>query len=64
MKKNAFLFFCIILSSFMSSAQVIDMHMHSYTDKDFWTGKARNGFESSKTAQEHLEQTIQKMDRH
>jgi len=46
------------------SAQVIDMHMHSYTEKDFWVGKARNGFESSKTTTEHLEQTIQKMNRH
>jgi len=46
------------------SAQVIDVHMHSYTEKDFWTGKARNGFESSKTTKEHLEQTIQKMNRH
>jgi len=64
MKKNALLVFCIILSSFTSYAQVIDVHMHSYTEKDFWTGKARNGFESSKTAKEHLEQTIQKMDRH
>jgi len=46
------------------SAQVIDVHMHSYTEKDFWTGKARNGFESSKTTKEHLEQTVQKMNRH
>jgi hypothetical protein len=46
------------------SAQVIDMHMHSYTEKDFWVGKARNGFESSKTIKEHLEQTVQKMNQH
>ena len=52
------------LSSTIASAQVIDMHMHSYTEKDFWVGKARNGFESSKTTKEHLEQTIQKMNRH
>lgn len=38
--------------------------MHSYTEKDFWTGKARNGLESSKSVQEHLEQTIKKMDKH
>lgn len=54
-----FMLFCIT-----ASAQVIDMHMHSYTEKDFWVGKARNGFKSSKTAKEHLEQTIQKMNRH
>ena len=53
-----------ILASAMASAQVIDMHMHSYTEKDFWVGKARNGFESSKTSKEHLEQTIQKMNQH
>lgn len=44
--------------------QVIDMHMHSYTEKDFWVGKARNGFESSKDANETLDQTIQKMNEH
>jgi predicted TIM-barrel fold metal-dependent hydrolase len=38
--------------------------MHSYTEKDFWVGKARNGLESSKTTKEHLQQTIQKMNRH
>ena len=40
------------------------MHMHSYTENDFWVGKARNGFESSKDARETLEQTIQKMNEH
>jgi predicted TIM-barrel fold metal-dependent hydrolase len=52
------------LSSTIASAQVIDMHMHSYTEKDFWVGKARNGFESSKTTKDHLEQTVQKMNQH
>jgi len=54
---------CSLLSVALS-AQVIDMHMHSYTEKDFWVGKARNGFESSNTTKEHLEQTIQKMNQH
>jgi predicted TIM-barrel fold metal-dependent hydrolase len=53
-----------IFGSGITSAQVIDVHMHSYTEKDFWVGKARNGFESSKTTKEHLEQTIQKMNQH
>lgn len=35
--------------------------MHGYTDKDFFTGIARNGLASSKTAKEHLQQTILKM---
>src|SRR3981081_4536729 len=48
----------------LTTGQVIDMHKHSYTEKDFWVGKARNGLESSKTAREHLAQTIRKMDKH
>ena len=48
------LFICLTLILFatFSCAQVIDMHMHSYTEKDFWVSKARNGFESSKTSKE------------
>lgn len=38
--------------------------MHCYTEKDFWVGTARNGLASSKTADEHLAQTIKKMDEH
>lgn len=53
-----------VLSAVVACAQIIDMHMHSYTEKDFWVGKARNGFASSKTAKEHLEQTIRKMNLH
>lgn len=45
-------------------SQIIDMHLHCYTEKDFWTGKARNGLESSKTVTDHMEQTIRKMDTH
>jgi uncharacterized protein len=60
----------ILLLTFLSLAyivcisQVIDMHMHAYTEKDFFTGKARNGLQSSKTVNEHLEQTIAKMNQH
>jgi len=58
----------VLLSIFLSDcpevfSQVIDMHMHSYTEKDFGVAKARNGFESSKSAKEHLEQTIHEMDK-
>ena len=62
--KIIFLWTIFFVACNVSTAQVIDMHMHSYTEKDFWTGKARNGLESSKTAREHLEQTIKKMDKH
>lgn len=48
----------------ISFAQIIDVHMHSYTEKNFWVGTARNGLESSKTAKETLEQTISQMNRH
>ncbi|MDQ3683261.1 MAG: hypothetical protein M3352_09345 [Bacteroidota bacterium] len=64
MRTRTVLLTIFTLGSIIASAQVIDMHMHSYTEKDFWVGKARNGFESSKTTKEHLEQTIQKMNRH
>ena len=48
----------------MADGQIIDMHMHSYTEKDFWVGKARNGLESSRNAEAHLAETIKKMDDH
>lgn len=40
------------------------MHMHGYTEKGFWTGVARNGLPSSKTAGDHLKETVAKMDFH
>jgi hypothetical protein len=64
--KILFLFIQIafIIPSINAQTQIIDMHMHAYTDSDFWTGTARNGTESSKSAEETLAQTIQKMDQH
>jgi uncharacterized protein len=60
-----FLLLLILLVSFeVATTQIIDMHMHCYTQKDFWTGKARNGLASSKNAEEHLKETIEKMDGH
>src|SRR5688572_7174528 len=64
MRKTTALLSIVALVFKIASAQVIDMHMHSYTENDFWVGKARNGFESSKTTKEHLEQTVQKMNQH
>ena len=46
-----------------TNCQIIDMHMHSYTEKDFRPGKARNGFESPRTAREQMELTIQEMNK-
>ena len=54
----------LVVSFRTAKCQVIDMHMHSYTEKDFWTGNARNGHASSKSLQEHLSQTIEKMNKH
>jgi hypothetical protein len=69
MKIQAYLRISVIFLSLIhfcrgaAICQVIDMHMHGYTEKDFATGVARNGFESSKSAKEHLEQTIYEMDK-
>lgn len=64
MTKTFFLLVVFYFGFKMSFGQIIDVHLHSYTEKNFWVGKARNGFESSKTAKETLEQTIQKMNEH
>lgn len=64
MKKIILLLTFITIGSEISFGQIIDMHMHSYTEKTFWVGTARNGLASSKTAKETLEQTIQKMNQH
>ena len=55
--------FCALMAK-TSAGQIIDVHMHSYTEKNFWVGTARNGFASSKTARETLEETIKKMNQH
>lgn len=64
--KILFLFISVTFIALTTDAQtrIIDMHMHAYTEKDFWTGTARNGTESSKSADETLAQTIQKMNQH
>lgn len=41
MRTQTMLLAILTLGSTISSAQVIDMHMHSYTEKDFWVGKPR-----------------------
>lgn len=46
------------------TAQIIDVHMHSYTEKNFWKGTARNGLASSETAIKTMEETIAKMNQH
>ena len=63
MKIKVYLFSVFFIVCNTTLCQVIDMHMHGYTEKDFGTGIARNGFESSKTAMDHLAQTIREMDK-
>ena len=47
------------------NAQIIDVHLHSYTDADYWGGTLHPmGIESPKTADEHLKMTIAQMDMH
>jgi uncharacterized protein len=48
--------FCMTLNG-----QIIDVHMHSYTDKDYWGGKELNGVASPKNADLHLSQTVAQM---
>ena len=55
--------FCTGVSK-TSIGQIIDVHMHSYIEKNFWVGTARNGLASSKSAIETLEETIKKMNQH
>lgn len=46
-------------------AQIIDVHLHSYTDSDYWGGRIHpTGIESPKSADEHLKETISLMDKH
>jgi uncharacterized protein len=63
MKKTTTLLAISILLCTTLSAQVIDMHLHSYTEKNFWVGTARNGFASSETALKTMEETIQQMNK-
>ncbi len=63
MKKIKIFLAILILPGTTLSAQVIDVHMHSYTEKNFWVGAARNGFASSETALKTMEETIQQMNK-
>lgn len=46
-------------------AQIIDVHLHSYTDADYWGGNRHPmGIASPKSADEHLKETISLLDKH
>ncbi|MEM9647065.1 MAG: amidohydrolase family protein [Bacteroidota bacterium] len=45
-------------------SQVIDVHLHSYTSKDYWGGRTHpTGITSPTTAEDHLKETIAEMDK-
>ncbi|NIT56558.1 MAG: hypothetical protein GWN00_10100 [Aliifodinibius sp.] len=55
----------LLLGYNIADGQIIDMHLHGYTDNDYWGGHPHpTGTESPKSAKEHLEQTIQLLDKH
>lgn len=62
-KYNLTIFALFILLSM--KAQIIDVHLHSYTDSDYWGGRTHPlGIDSPKNADDHLKQTIALMDKH
>lgn len=57
------LFMAFLPSALM--AQVIDAHLHAYTDQDYWGGRThQTGVNSPELAKEHMDQTIGLMDKH
>ena len=61
MRKIIFLLTLITVGCKVTSGQVIDVHLHSYTEKDFVVPKVLNSLESSKSAMEHFEQGMPKV---
>jgi predicted TIM-barrel fold metal-dependent hydrolase len=64
MKQNMFALVLILLLNFGIAAQIIDVHLHSYTEADYWGGRNHpTGISSPKTAKEHLAKTIEAMNK-
>lgn len=65
MKTKIALTVTLILScTYFLSSQIIDVHLHSYTDNDYWGGRAHpTTISSPKTTADHLQQTIAEMDK-
>lgn len=56
--------FFLFITCTVANAQIIDVHLHSYTDDDYWGGKThRTGITSPKTAADHLKETIAQMNK-
>lgn len=64
-RKIFYLVFSSLLSLTAVQAQIIDVHVHSYTSSDYWGGfQHPTGIKSPQTADEHLQQTIALLDKH
>ncbi len=63
--KILFLAFSFLFNLTIVQAQIIDVHVHSYSSFDYWGGfQHPTGIQSPKTADEHLQQTIALLDKH
>jgi len=63
--KIFFLGFSFLFNLTLVQAQIIDVHVHSYSSNDYWGGfQHPTGIQSPKTADEHLQQTIALLDKH
>ncbi len=62
MKKSTFV--TLLLLGFQPLwSQVIDVHLHSYIDNEYYGGHSLNGVASPKTAELHLKETIDQMNK-
>ncbi|MDX1701724.1 MAG: amidohydrolase family protein, partial [Melioribacteraceae bacterium] len=62
--RNLLLILCIFYFA-TTSGQIIDVHLHSYDSTGYWGGRAHpTGISSPQSADEHLSETIELMDKH
>lgn len=63
---NKYILAFLLLVFFLRlNAQIIDVHLHSYTNTDYWGGRTHpTGIGSPESADEHLQQTIALLDKH
>lgn len=65
MKELIVIFAVLLFVSKAADSQIIDMHLHSYTESEYWLDSPPlRGIESPATVKEHLDQTIQLLDKH
>ena len=61
--RNLILFFCFFYFS-NTTAQIIDVHLHSYDSTDYWGGRTHpTGISSPPSVDDHLARTIELMDK-